>query len=440
MTFHLRKGVKWHDGHEFDSGDVKYTYEALVDTNTRTPYSSNFDRVKKLSAPDRYTVVVEYSMPYSPALESWGMGVLPEHIFRRTDINTNPHNREPVGTGPYMFRTWRSDDRIVLESFEDYFEGKPGIQRVIYKIIPDLSVQLMELKKGTIDWMGPSPDQWVNETSKEEFLEKFNRYTYPSFTYAYMGFNLNNELFKDIRVRRAISHAVNKKEIIESVLQGLGTSATGPYPPNSWAYNPDIKDYSYNQKKADNLLEQAGWKKNPDTGILQKNGRQFSFTLMTNQGNSVRKLTCEIIQAQLKKIGMDVKIRIQEWSSFIHQYIDKRQFDAVVLGWSLSVDPDQYSIWHSSQKNEGQYNFVGYENPEVDRLLEEGRTEFDIEKRKKIYNEVHRILHQDQPYLFLYVPDSRHVIHNRFRKIKVEKAGIAYNFIKWHVPEELRRY
>jgi len=440
ITFHLRKDVRWHDGEPFDAGDVVFTYNAITSSSTRTPYSSRYNRVNRVYAPDPYTVKVVYSKPYSPALESWGMGIIPEHIYRGTDINTNPYNRSPVGTGPYRFVSWKTDDRIVQSANTDYFAGEPSIKRVIYRIIPDYSVQFMELKKGTIDWMNPTPDQWENEVSHDEFLEEFNRYRYPSFAYTYMAFNLTSSLFKDVRVRRAISYAVDKKKIIDSVLLGLGSAATGPYPPNSWAYDPKVKDYGYYPEKAYNLLKGAGWVKNSKTGILEKDGVPFKFTLMTNQGNTTRKLTCEIIQNQLGKLGIDVKVRIQEWSSFIHQYVDKRQFDAIVLGWNLAVDPDQYSIWHSSQIGEGKYNFAGYSNPEVDRLLEKGRSVFDMEKRKKIYRRVHSILHDELPYLFLYVQDSRHVIHKRFRNIRQEKAGITYNFIKWYVPEESRRY
>ncbi|MFH1416221.1 MAG: peptide-binding protein [Elusimicrobiota bacterium] len=440
IIFHLRKDVYWHDGEKFDSEDVLYTYNVLKATSTRTPYSSKFDKVKKVSVPDKHTFIVEYSEPFSPALPSWGMGILPEHIFAGTDINTNPHNREPIGTGPYRFISWNTDDRIILESNEKYFEGEPGISRIVYKIIPDISVQFMELNRETIDWMSPTPDQWIKETSKESFLEKYNRYKYPSFQYAYMGYNLKNELFSDVRVRQAIDYAVNKQEIIDAVLLGLGSTASGPYPPVSWAYNADIKDRGYFPDKARDLLKAAGWKMNTATGILEKDGKPFSFTLMTNQGNSVRKLTCEVIQNQLKKIGIDVKIRIQEWSSFIHQYIDKRQFDAIIIGWSLSVDPDNYSIWHSSQQKEGQYNFTGYSNPEVDRLLLEGRREFDLKKRKEIYKRIHTILHEEQPYLFLYFADTKQVLHARFTNITLEKAGITHNFIEWKVPDKLRRY
>ncbi|MEA3507218.1 MAG: peptide-binding protein [Elusimicrobiota bacterium] len=440
IIFNLCRGIKWHDGKEFTSSDVLFTYNTIISTATRTPYASSFDRVKRVTAPGPYKIVVEYSEPYAPALESWGMSIIPEHLYRGTDVNTNPHNRDPVGTGPYRFVRWHTDDRIVLEASEDYFEGRPDIGRFIYKIIPDQSVQFMELRRGTIDWMSPTPDQWVAETSDEEFQSEFNRYRYPSFGFTYMAFNLNNPLFKSRRVRRAVSYAIDKELIIEAVLQGLGTIATGPYPPVSWAYDSEINDYGYDPQKALEILKKEGWEKDESSGILKKDGRKFSFTLMTNQGNQTRKLAVEIIQDQLKDIGIDVDVRVQEWSSFINQYIDKRQFDAVLLGWSLSVDPDQYPLWHSSQTGEGQYNFTGFKNKKVDNLLREGRRTFNVGRRKEIYKEIHRILHLEQPYIFLYFDDSKHVIHHRFRNIKPEKAGIAYNITDWYVPENLRKY
>jgi len=439
IIFKLREGVRWHDGKEFTSEDVLYTYRILTATGTRTPHSSGFDRVREVTAPSPYSVRVECSEAYSPALESWGMGIIPKHLFEGEDINTTELNRNPVGTGPYRFISWRPDDRIILEANPDYFEGEPKISRVVYKIIPDQAVQFMELKRGSVDWMSPTPDQWVSEEGSEKFGGKFNMYRYPSFQYGYMAFNLSNELFSDLRVRKAISYAIDKNALIDAVLQGLGREATGPYPPTSWAYNPDVKDDGYNPEKADKLLESAGWRKN-SSGVLEKNGREFAFTLMTNQGNTMRAMSCEIIQDQLKKIGMDVNVRIQEWSSFIHQYVDRRDFDAILLGWSLAVDPDQYSLWHSSQQGEGEYNFTGYSNSEVDRLLEEGRSVFDLKERQRIYRRIHEIIAGDKPYLFLYVPDSRSVIHNRFRGITLEKSGITHNFTDWYVPDDLRKY
>ncbi len=440
ITFHLRKNVHWHDGKTFSSEDVKFTHEELVDPNTRTPYASDYLMVDRVEIVDPHTVRVIYKEPFSPGLESWGMGILPRHIFEKGDFNNHPANRRPIGTGPYKFVEWKTDERIVLEVNEDYFEGRPYIDRIIYRIVPDQAVQFLELRKGTIDTMGLTPDQFQKEAVNKEFQDKINKFRYPSFGYTYLGYNLRNPLFKDERVRRAITYAVNRQEIIDGVLLGLGQVSTGPFPPTSWAYNKTVPVYDHNPEEAKELLYKSGWQDSDGDGILDKDGKPFSFTLMTNQGNKMRQLCATIIQSNLKQIGIRVKIRILEWASFIHQYIDKKNFEAVILGWSLSRDPDQYSIWHSSQIKEGQYNFVSYSNPEVDRLLVEGRRTFDTEKRKEIYHKIHAILAEEQPYTFLYVADALPVVHKRFHGIEVAPAGIGYNFIKWYVPRDEQKY
>jgi peptide/nickel transport system substrate-binding protein len=440
ITFHLRKNVNWHDGEPFTSEDVKFTYEKLIDHNTRTPYASDYLMVDRLEIIDPYTVRIIYKEPFSPGLESWGMGIIPQHIFEKGDFNNHPANRHPIGTGPYKFVEWKTDERIVLEVNEDYFEGRPYIDRIIYRIVPDQAVQFLELRKGTIDTMGLTPDQFQKEAVSEDFLENINKFRYPSFGYTYLGYNLKNPLFKDERVRRAITYAINRQEIIDGVLLGLGQISTGPFPPTSWAYNETVPIYEHNPEKAKELLYKCGWQDRDGDGILDKDGRPFSFTLMTNQGNKMRELCATIIQFNLKQIGIQVRIRILEWASFIHQYIDKKNFDAVILGWSLSRDPDQYSIWHSSQIKEGQYNFVSYSNPEIDRLLVEGRRTFDMEKRKEIYHRIHTILAEEQPYTFLYVADALPVVQKRFHGIEVAPAGIGYNFIKWYVPRDQQKY
>jgi peptide/nickel transport system substrate-binding protein len=200
----------------------------------------------------------------------------------------------------------------------------------------------------------------------------------------------------------------------------------------SWAYNPNARSYTYDPERARRMLTEAGWK--DKSGVREKNGRPFRFTIMTNQGNNERIRTAEIIQQNLKAVGVKADIRVMEWQAFLEQ-IDKRSFDAMILGWSMSRDPDLYDIWHSSKTRKGEYNFIGYSNPVVDRLLVEGRRTFNVENRKKIYYRIHAILAEEQPYAFLYVPDATPIVHKRFKGIEVAPLGIFYNFREWSVPK-----
>lgn len=447
IVFYLRKNVFWHDGVEFTAEDVKFTYEKLIDPNIKTPYSSDFLLIDKCIVIDKYRIKFVYKQSFAPALESWGMGIIPKHIFDnpKYDFHKNPANRAPVGTGPYKFLKWITDEKVEVVANKNYFEGQPFISKYVFRIIPDQSVQFLELLNESIDTMNLTPDQAI---SKTKVLDLYYRFEYPSFSYTYLGFNLNHFLFKDKKNRQALAYAINKKEIIEGVLLGKGCVATGPFSPQSWAYNANLKDFEYNPELAKKILEENGWEDIDNDGILEKkvftdNKEEivkFKFSLITNQGNKSRQLVAQIIQKQLKEIGIKVDIQIIEWSVFINNYINTRNFDAVILGWSLGRDPDQYIIWHSAQTKLGQYNFVGYKNQEVDRLLELGRTEFDFNKRKQIYQKIHKIIHNDVPYIFLYYPNSLPVINKRFKNVELGKAGIGWNFIKWYVPQKFQKY
>ncbi|MBA2123798.1 peptide-binding protein [bacterium Unc6] len=438
IIFHLRKDVKWHDGVPFTADDVQFTFKKLTDPQVRTPYSGDFERVKSLEVLDKYTVRVKYSEPFAPALESWGMSIIPKHLLEKEDLNATEFSRNPIGTGPYRFFLWDTAEKIELVANNSYFGKRPYIDRYIYRVIPNAASMFLELRAGGIDQMGLNPFQYTKQTGTKFFKENFNKFRYPAFTYTYLGYNLSNPLFSDIRVRKAINLAIDKQEIIDGVLYGLGRQITGPFIPGSWAYNEDVQPSAFDPEKAKELLKDAGWVyKN---GVLRKDGMPFRFTLITNQGNEPRRMASEIIQRRLKAIGMDVRINIIEWKSLINEFIGKRKFDAVLLGWSLSRDPDLYDIWHSSKTKEGEFNFVGYKNPEVDRLIEEGRATFDKEKRKQIYHRVHKILYDEQPYCFLFNPDSLPIVHKRFHNIEVAPAGIGHNFIYWYVPKKLQRY
>jgi peptide/nickel transport system substrate-binding protein len=441
ITFHLRKGVKWADRVEFTADDVMFGYQTIINEKTPTPYKEDYLQVKKAEALDKYTFRVTYEKPFAPALTTWGnLVVLPKHLLEGKDITKVAFGREPVGMGPYKLNKWVSGQEVMLDSSRDYFEGKPYIDRYVYKIIPDPATMFLELQAGGVDMMGLTPIQYTKQTDTNFFKENFQKFRYPVPSYTYMGFNLKHPWFEDKRVRQAIAYAIDKNEIVDVVLFGLGSPATGPYVPNTWYYNPDVKNYEFDPTQAKELLKEAGWEDTDGDGIVDKEGQPFEFTILTNMGNSLRNNTATIIQWQLAKIGIQVKIRLLEWSTFINEFIDKRRFQAVILGWSLGFEPDQYDIWHSSKTKEKEFNFVSYNNPEVDALLETGRRTFNMEERKKAYYRIQEILADELPYIFLYVPDATPIVHARFKGIKPTPIGISYNLHKWYVPQKLQRH
>jgi peptide/nickel transport system substrate-binding protein len=436
VDFALRPNVTWQDGAPFTADDVKFTYERMIDPKVATPYRDAFERVASLKVIDSLHLRATYKEPFAPAIESWGMGMLPKHLLDGKDLNTSELNRNPVGTGPYKLQEWTTGQRVVLEANPDYFEGKPKVARYIYRIIPDTATMFLELKSGGLDFMGLTPVQYQRQTSGRWAADYFQKFRYPAFAFTYLGYNLKDPRFADVRVRRAFTMAINRQSVIDGVLLGLGRVATGPFPPESWAYDPGVKPLPYDAAQAKALLAEAGWNDTNGDGLLDKNGQPFAFTILTNQGNDERKKTAEIIQRDLQAIGVTVEIRVLEWQAFLHEFIDKRKFEAVILGWSLSRDPDAYDIWHSSKTAESEFNFVSYANARVDQLLIEGRQTCDQAKRQAIYRELHRIMSEEQPYTFLYYPDALPILHKRFKGVKETALGIWWNFpTEWYVPQ-----
>ncbi len=441
ITFHLKKGVTWTDGVEFTADDVMFGFNTIINKKTPTAYNEDFLQVKKAEVLDKYTFRVTYGKPFAPALASWGnLVVLPKHLLEGKDLTKSEFGRDPVGMGPYKLTNWVPGQELILDSNHDYFEGRPYIDRFVYRVIPDRATMFLELQTGGVDMMDLTPIQYTKQTESEYFRNNFQKFRYPQFVYTYMGFNLKHPFFQDRRVRQAIAYAIDKSEIIDVVLFGLGSPATGPYVPNTWPYNPNVKKYPYNPEKARQLLKDAGWEDTDGDGILDKDGRPFRFTILTNMGNTLRMNTATIIQWKLAKIGIKVDIKVLEWSTFVNEFIDKRRFEAVILGWQISPDPDQFDIWDSKKTKEKEFNFVSYSNPEVDALLEKGRRTYNIEERKKAYFRIQEILAEDLPYIFLYVPDATPIVHARFKGIKPSPIGITYNLPKWYVPKQLQRH
>ncbi len=442
ITFTLKPGLKWADGKPLTSADVLFTWKLVTDDKTRTPYASDYKLVTSAEAPDAQTFRVSYSQPYAPALESWaGLQILPRHLLENQDINNTPFARKPVGSHYYQLESWSVKEKISLIRNPYATQGAPKIDRLISRFIPDPATQFLELMADNIDVMNLDPIQYTRIVpARPEMKKKIALYKELGNGYTYLGFNLKRAPFNDVRVRQAINYAIDKQELIDGVLLGLGEPVAAPYKPGTRWVNPQLKPYAYDPAKAKQLLKEAGFEDHDGDGILDRNGKPFAFEILTNQ-NKQREMSAVLIQRRLKDIGIDVKIRVLEWASFLGRYIKPGDFDVVVLGWSLSLDPDQYSIWHSSQNKPGQFNFINYNNPQVDKLLEQGRLELDQDKRMKIYHEFSRILLEDSPIVYLYEGYGLPAIHKRIRGIDnpAPPAGIGWNSQDWYIPSTLRR-
>jgi peptide/nickel transport system substrate-binding protein len=445
LEFKLHPGVRWHDGVPFTADDVVFTYETTVNPKTPSPYRSDYQDVERVEAIDPHTVRVTYKRPYAKALLSWAMSMLPKHLLepyvKAGKLKDAPQNwTAPVGTGPYRFKEMKSGEKVVVVSNPDYFKGRPNISRIVYRIIPSQATIFLELKARGVDVAGLTALQYKRQTEYPAFQKAYNKFRYPGSGYTYLGFNLKDPRFADRRVRLAIAHAINKQELLDGVVLGLGREATGPFRPGTWADNPNVKGVSYDLKKAAALLAEAGWKTRNPEGLLVKDGKPFTFELLTNQGNDERKKIAEIVQASLRDLGIGVDIRILEWAALLKEHVKKRSFDAMILGWGTGADPDQYVVWHSSQTGPDELNHISYKNPEVDALLEAGRSSCVQADRTRFYHRLHEVLAEDQPLVFLYWRDVMPAVSSRIFGVNPGAAGIKWNQDEWFVPKHLHRY
>ncbi len=423
LLFTLRKGVKWHDGELFDADDILYTYKLLNSPKMVTPYKDDFRYIKSIEKPDAHHIRVTYTQPYFKALSIWMMGILPEHLWRGVeDPMTSELNKFPVGTGPFkMTKPFKINERIVLERHEGYFVHPPNIEKINLHYIADPSTLFMTLKSKKLDAGSLDPLQMERQIGSE-FKKEFRLIEQPSQSYTYMGFNLRKKIFQNSSVREAIAYAINKKELIDLLFFSHGTICEGPFMPGSDAYPPDFLPTPYDPERSKAILRDLGYDA----------AHPLRFELATNTGNDTRMYAAQIIQHQLGKAGIEITIRAMEWQAFLNTVVLPHQFDAVLLGWNLSLIPDANSIWHSDGDTKGGFNFVGYHNDEVDRLIVESEKIVDEKQFAKNYQKIFTLIARDYPYIFLFIPNSITAISKEIGGIEPSIIGIEYNLIDWN--------
>jgi len=423
LIFKLKKNIKWSDGKPFSADDVVFTYKLITSPKIYTPYADEFRYVKDVKKIDDFTVKVTYKKPYFKAINTWMTSIVPKHILQnQKDIMTSSFNHHPIGTGPYTIDGFEISKDIILRANPNYFIHKPHIEKIIYHFIPDPSTNFLMLKTKKLDVGSLTPLQVERQLTKD-FKSHYNIYEKMSNSYTYLGFNLKNKKFKNPLVREAISLAIDKKELVDILFFGHGQVCNGPFMPKTWGYNDKVKS-TYNPQKAKELLKKAGYtKKHP-----------LSFTITTNSNNPIRVNAVQIIQHQLKKIGIKVKIRTMEWQAFLNTVVMPKKFEAVVLGWGLSLTPDAYSIWHSDGAKKGGFNFVSYSNPKVDTLIKKAETTVDTKKLSSYYKEIFKLIVSDHPYVFLYIPNSITAVNKSIKNVSPSIIGIMHNEIDWIKP------
>lgn len=434
-TIKLREGIKFHDGEDLTADDVVFTYNIPLSDEYDGPRKSYFESLESVEKVDDLTVKftlkkVDVQFP----VVGLGFGILPEHILGDVPISElgehEFNTKNPIGSGPFTFSEWKDGEYVKVEAFDDYYQGRPHLDSITMKIIPDANAMLTQLQNRDIDYWSGVPQSDVETVKGFADSIGIRLENGLALSYSFLGYNLRNDLFKEKEVRQAITHAIDRETIVASIMEGYGEVAHVPESPLSWAYNPDVPKFDYDVEKAKQMLADAGWTPGED-GILEKDGKRFSFEIKTNQGNKVREDITVLLQDQLKEVGIEAKPKIVEFSSLIADIDpDVWNFEAIVLGWSLGIDPDPSGIFHTKEIKKG-LNFAGYSNPELDKLMDEQLQERDKEKRKEQIGIIQQLLAEDQPYSFLYYPDEFRAMPAELQGYEFHAKDALYNAHKW---------
>lgn len=395
-TYRLRDNVLWHDGTPFTAADVAFTFEAIANPEVNALSRAGFNLVESVETPDDHTVVFNLSEPSVVFLETWGYrGILPRHVFEGVDMNTNEFNRAPaVGTGPYKFVEWVSGDRVVLERNADYYQEGGYIDRIEYLIVPSSDTLLTMLETGEIDM------RFALTAENVEIAREFSDYdilSTPAHAYFHITINNADPVLGDQRVRQAMTHAINKVRISETVLRGLVNPHGSPVAQPSWVYVDHNDRYPYDPDTAIALLEEAGWVEGDD-GVRVRDGERLSLEMLNIAGDSERLQIVQLIQADLAQIGAELNISQVDAPTFVSA-MTTQEFQWAYGFWGFSVDPSGYNErWLSTSPG----HWLNYDNPEVDEILLAALQTPDREERRALYEQFQDIVVEDATNIYIY--------------------------------------
>ena len=404
----LRKGVRFHDGSDLGAEDVKAILDSIRDPATRSPQLSGVELIEVVEVTDRYTLRIRLRSPFAPFLGHLAFGIPPKS--RLSDPNLA---RRPIGSGPFRFVRWSQRERLEVEAFPQYFGGRPPLDRIVFRVVPDTTVRVLELEQGGLDLaVGSLPPELLPRLTRRglKVLEV------DSINSTYLGLNHQDPILGQKAVRQALAHALDREGIVRHFLGGRGRLATGLLPPHHWAYSNDVARYAYDPARAERLLDEAGLRRDA-------RGVRFRLTYKTPTSEGALRALPEVIQEMLSRVGIEVSIRSYEWGTFFGD-VKSGNFQLFHLTWVGIVDPDHYHyVFHSQSVPPRGANRGRYRHPLLDPLLDAGRTTIDPERRRAIYARAQALTADDLPYIFLWHPKQLAVIRDTIRGFTLTPAG-----------------
>lgn len=437
-TFNLKEGVKWHDGEEFTAEDVTFTFNDLVlNASLGSNGASNYKTLKEVVEVDPYTVEFHLKSPFAslPAYLAFNSEILPAHKFEGVENPwefTDFNKENPVGTGSFKMGEYVSGQSLKLVKNDEYHNGKPNLDSVTFKILPDVNTQIAQALSNELDIFVLEDKSSLARIEQADNIELV---TADITRYFWISLDMENPKFQDVKVRQAMLHAIDRETIINSVLEGYGEVANAAITPDQKQYfKDDLKTYEFDPEKSKELLKEAGWEDSNGDGILDKDGEDFSFQFDIALQGDLEQIAV-LVQQYLKNVGFDVKLNTLEWNTMIQKNIIDRDFDMILNWWSYPSDPDVYAQYHSSNAGTGN-NIPGYQSEELDKLLEQGQSTSDPDERAVVYAEVQEYMAENLPYIYLWYPKELSIRSKRLSNVPDLHVGGALHYIhEWSVTE-----
>lgn len=443
-TIRLRPGAIWEDGRPVTAGDAVFTIRKLADPSVPAPvFKPLFEDMETVEALDPRRFRVRFREPYAFRAMAFALPLLPEHRFAGKDFLRAKDNRAPLANGPYRVVSWKAQESVTLERNPRNWGPAGHFERVVFRILPDNTTAYRLLAAQELDENQIDAGLKARGEVDPAFLSCCRVVEFYSLDWIYVALNNRSPLFADPRVRRALTMLSDRASIVRNLYRGSARIISGPWAPDSPAYDASLTPLPFDPREAAKLLGEAGWRDTNGNGTIDRDGREFAFEILVSTGSEVGRQIDEMLAAELSRVGVDARVRALEWAAFV-ALVDAGDFDAASLGWStVDPNPDPYFYWHSSQCAPKGLNSVCYRNPEADRLMDEARREMDSGRRADLFHRLHRIFRDDAPVLFLVNSTQKFAFSNRVRGLTTSPLGL-YGIWPgplgwWVAPEAARR-